>query len=83
MNDIQRFATKETSAERLGVLSENKILSIEYFVDSIGLDIAEELEQIRQGTKKQEETHIELEIEVLNSLSNAVNALANYKKSGL
>lgn len=81
MNEIQRFATKQTSSERLGILSDNKILSIEYFVDSIGLDIAEELEQIRQGTKKQEETHIELEIEALNSLSNAVNALANYKKS--
>lgn len=81
MNEIQRLATKKTSSERVGVLSENKILSIEYFLDSIGLDIAEELEQIRQGTKKQEDTHIELEIEVLNSLSNAVNALANYKKS--
>lgn len=82
MNDLQRFSTIQTSEERLGVLSENRILSLEYFVDSIGLDIAEEMEAIRQGRKKKEETQIELEIQVLNSLSNAVNALANYKKSG-
>lgn len=81
MNDLQRFSTIQTSEERLGVLSENRILSLEYFVDSIGLDIAEEMEAIRQGRKKKEETQIELEIQVLNSLSNAVNALANYKKS--
>lgn len=82
MNDLQRFSTIQTSEERLGVLSENRILSLEYFVDSIGLDIVEEMEAIRQGRKKKEETQIELEIQVLNSLSNAVNALANYKKSG-
>ena len=78
---LQRFSTLTTSKERLGVLSDNKILSIEFFVDSLGLDIAEEMEEIRQGKKKKEETNIELEIKVLNSLSNAVNALANYRKS--
>ncbi len=83
MKELQRFSTTQTSEERLGVLSENRILSLEYFVDSIGLDIAEEMEAIRQGRKKKEETQIELEIQVLNSLSNAVNALANYKRSGL
>ena len=44
MKDLQRFATNKTSNERLGVLSDNKILSLEYFVDSIGLDIAEEID---------------------------------------
>ena len=81
MSEIHRYLTNRTGKERLGVLNENKILSIEYFADSIGLDIVEELEQIRQGKKKKEETHIDLEIKVLNSLSNAINALANYKKS--
>ena len=58
MSEIQRYLTNRTGKERLGVLNENKILSIEYFADSIGLDIVEELEQIRQGKKKKEETGI-------------------------
>lgn len=66
---IQRLATTQTSQKRLGLLSQNnEIVSLEFFVDSIGLDIAEELEAIRQGKKKKEETNIELNIKVLNSL---------------
>ena len=78
----QRLLTERTSQKRIGLLNQNsEIVSLEFFVDDIGLDIVEELEEIRQGKKKIEETDIQLNIKVLNSLSNAVNALANYKNS--
>ena len=80
-NNLQRLRVTRASQKRTGVLCDNEILTLEFFVDDLGLNIAEELEEIRQGKKKREETNIDLDVKVLNSLSNAVNALANYKKS--
>lgn len=80
-NNLQRLSVTRASQKRTGVLCDNEILTLEFFVDDLGLNIAEELEEIRQGKKKRKETNIDLDIKVLNSLSNAVNALANYKKS--
>lgn len=80
-NNLQRLSVTRASQKRTGILCDNEILTLEFFVDDLGLNIAEELEEIRQGKKKREETNIDLDVKVLNSLSNAVNALANYRKS--
>lgn len=78
---FQRLSVVRSSQKRTGILVDNEILTLEFFVDDLGLNIVEELEEIRQGKKKKEETNIDLDIKVLNSLSNAVNALAAYKGS--
>lgn len=71
----QRFTTSKVSVMRTGIMDQNRILTIETYADNLALDIVEELMEIRQGEKTREETPIDLNMEVLNSLSGAINAL--------
>lgn len=79
--ELQRFGINAPSKDRACVLLGNEMVTVEYFLDHLALDIAEELKEIKQGTKKREETTIDLDMKVLNSLSSAVNALANFRNS--
>ena len=71
----QRFTTSKVSVMRTGIMDENRILTIETYADNLALDVVEELMEIRQGEKTREETTIDLNMEDLNSLSGAINAL--------
>lgn len=80
MNQEQRLLITRGNIERVGYLdASNQIVTLELLIDNLGLDVAEDLRAIEKGEKKMEETNICLKIKVLNSLSNAVNALANSK----
>lgn len=82
MNQEQRLLITRGNVERVGYLDEtNQIVTLEFLVDNLGLDVAEDMRAIEKGEKKQEETNICLKLKVLNSLSNAVNALSNSKKA--
>lgn len=81
MEQEQRLLITRGNVKRVGYLdTSNQIVTLEILVDNLGLDVAENLRAIEKGEKKKEETNICLKIKVLNSLSNAVNALANSKR---
>ena len=74
MNE-QRFEVKKVLYKRIGIMDDNKIITIETYADNLALDIVEELKDIREGIKDRESTTIDLDLRVLDSLSRAISAL--------
>lgn len=62
--------------KKAGLLTDNsEILYVEDFIQHIALDVVESYSEIDEGEKKREETNIDLQMQVLNSLSNALKSL--------
>lgn len=51
-------------------------LFIEDYVQHVALDIVESYSKIERGEKKRDETNIDLQIQVLSSLSEAIRSLS-------
>lgn len=82
MSEIERFVVTGKGTKEIGFFDEDKnFVKIDDMVGHLAINVFQSLYEIENGEKKAEETNIEMEISALNSLSNAVNALANYKKS--
>lgn len=82
MKEIQRFTTQINGVKEIGFIDEEKnFVTISDMTSHLAINVFQTLLEIERGEKKAEETNIELEISALNSLSNAVKAVANYAKS--
>ena len=86
-NDIEELEAKKH--ERVRVTFENKRdkigmkvtqnaepFFIEDYVQHVALDIVESYSKIERGEKKRDETNIDLQIQVLSSLSEAIRSLS-------
>ncbi len=74
---IQRMRTTfENGRQKTGLLINGaEIMYVEDFVQNMALNVAESYIVIDKGEKSREETDIDLQMEVLNSLSNALKSL--------
>lgn len=77
MNKKQRMkTTSEKGRKKYGLLADNgEIMYVEDFLLHIALDVVESYYAIDREEKKREETNIDLQMEVLGSLSNALKSL--------
>lgn len=50
---------------------------VEDYIQHLALDVAESYSEIEKGEKKREETNIDLQMQVLDSLSNSLKALSS------
>lgn len=57
---------------------DNEVMYIEDFIQCIAIDVVESYSEIDKGEKKREETNIDLQMEVLDSLSNALKSLGTF-----
>ncbi len=73
----QRMRTTfENGRQKTGLLINGaEIMYVEDFVQNMALNVAESYIVIDKGEKSREETDIDLQMEVLNSLSNALKSL--------
>lgn len=73
----QRMRTTfENGCQKTGLLINGaEIMYVEDFVQNMALNVAESYIVIDKGEKSREETDIDLQMEVLNSLSNALKSL--------
>lgn len=68
--------TFKDGGKKIGLLGNNEeIIPVEDFIQHIALDVVESYYEIDKGEKKREETNIDLQMEVLDSLSNALKSL--------
>lgn len=74
---IKRVKAKfENKRDKIGnMIDEAEVYYVEDYVQHLALDIAESYSEIKKGEKKREETNIDLQMQVLNSLSNSLKAL--------
>lgn len=56
-------------------IKDNEVMYIEDCIQCIALDVVESYSEINEGKKKREETNIDLQMEVLGSLSDALKSL--------
>lgn len=82
MKEIERIVVVKNGVKEIGFMDENKnFVKADDILNHLSIDVFQSVCEIRSGEKKAEETNIEIEISALNSLANAVNALANYSKT--
>ncbi len=76
-NKRQRMRTTfENGRQKTGLLINGaEIMYVEDFVQNMALNVVESYIEIDKGEKSREETGIDLQIEVLNSLSNVLKSL--------
>lgn len=68
--------TFEGGCRKTGLLMNGaEIMYVEDFVQNVALNVAESYIEIDKGEKSREETNIDLQMEILNSLSNALKSL--------
>lgn len=74
---IKRVKAKfENKRDKIGnMIDEDEVYYVEDYVQHLALDIAESYSEIKKGEKKREETNIDLQMQVLDSLSNSLKAL--------
>lgn len=81
MKEIQRLVVIKDGVKEIGFMDEDKnFIRADDILNHLSIDVFQSICEIRNEEKKAEDTNIELEISALNSLANAVNALANYRK---
>lgn len=78
-NSIKRVKTKfENKRDKIGNVIEGcEPCYVEDYIQHLALDVAESYSEIEKGEKKREETNIDLQMQVLDSLSNSLKALSS------
>lgn len=76
---VKRVKAKfENKRDKIGnMIKEDEIYYVEDYIQHLALDVVESYSEIEKGEKKREETNIDLQIQVLDSLSNSLKALSS------
>lgn len=79
---IKRVKTKfENKRDKIGNVIEGiegcEPYYVEDYIQHLALDVVESYSEIKKGEKKREETNIDLQMQVLGSLSNSLKALSS------
>ncbi len=81
MAEVERIVVTGKGTKEIGFFDEDKnFVKLDDMVGHLAVNVFQSLCEIESGEKKAEETNISMEISALNSLSNALNALAEYFK---